>query len=242
MNVEINLLPKKPVKKRLMIYIFSGLLLMFLLIFIFAYVYQQNLQREQSQIEQEIATVRLLQEATSNEEQSSASEEQRLEMTVELLESQGKPTTRLLQTLVEQLPERGFFISFQYEESGTVNLDVQFESQREAASYLHALNDHFIVDEAMINDLITEELIVNEDTANESVMPRYHASYSILIDMPVFSNVDKWDELDEENEERLEEEELGDNFEMEQEDVFNDNNVEIEADRFFSDEDIEEGQ
>jgi type IV pilus assembly protein PilN len=241
MNVEINLLPKKPVKKRLLFYVFSGLLLMFILVFMFAYLYQQNLEREQNQLEQEIQTVRLLQEAETNKEKSSPSEEKRLDKTVELLQNQRKPTTRLLQTLVEQLPKRGFFTMFHYQDPGTVNLNVQFESQREAASYLHALNEHFIVEEAMINDLTTEEMIVNEDTMNESIMPRYNASYTISIYMPVYSNVDKWDELDEEKEESLEGE-LGDNFEMEQEDVFNDDNAEIEDDRIFSDEDIEEGQ
>lgn len=207
MNVEINLLPKKPVKKRMVFYVFSGLLLMFLLVFVFAYLYEQNLQREQSQLEQEIQTVRLLQEAESNQERNSASEEKSLDTIVELVESQRKPTTRLLQTLVEQLPERGFFTNFQYQEPGSVNLTVQFESQREAASYLHTLNEHFIVEEAMINDLTTEELIVNEGTMNESIMPRYLASYTISIHMPVYAYEERWNELDEEREKELEEQE-----------------------------------
>ncbi|WP_416151357.1 PilN domain-containing protein [Salipaludibacillus sp. HK11] len=202
MNVEINLLPKKPVRKRIFIYLFSSLLIIFIIVFIFAFLYQQNLEREQEHLEQEIHTVRLLQEATRNQEQDSSSEEKRLDTIVELLESQRKPTTRLVSTLAEQLPERGFFTNFHYQQPSTVNVDVQFESQREAASYLHALNAHFLFEEVMINDVTTEDLFVpeDEDSADESVMPRYNASYTITINMSVFSNVDLWDELVEERE------------------------------------------
>ncbi|PYZ93630.1 hypothetical protein CR194_10755 [Salipaludibacillus keqinensis] len=214
MNVEINLLPKKPVKKRMLFYVFSGLLILFLLAFIYAYLQKQNLEREQDHLVQELETVQLLQEAERNQELETGSDEERLDRTVELLTSQNKSTPRLLSTFVAQLPERGFFTWFQYEEPGTVNLDVQFESQREAASYLHALNEHYIVDEAMITDLTTEELDENEDTVTMTELPRYHASYTISVNMPVYTNVERWDELEAENE-QVREEEIEDELEEE---------------------------
>ncbi|WP_280769779.1 PilN domain-containing protein [Salipaludibacillus daqingensis] len=239
MNVEINLLPKKPEKKRLFFYIVISLLIMLLIGFTMAFVYQQNLEREERQLDADIETILLLQEAERGQEQSSASEEQRLEKTVDVLESQRRSTTRLLDLLVKKLPERGFFTRFEFQEPGTVNLDVQFETQREAASYLHALNDHFIVEEAMINDVTTEELILNEDEQNQSVLPRYNASYTISIYMPIFSSVERWDDLEQERS-NLVEEEL-DDPEQESDDGDLSDNEQEENRNLFSDDEIEEG-
>lgn len=194
-NVEINLLPEKPAKRRLLLYIFSSLIIVLLLLFIPAFIYQQNLESQKERLEDEIHNLTLRQEAKSSESTGTGSEERRLDEKIESLESVNRSTVRLLNNLTSQLPERGFFLRFEYEDFNAVTLDVQFDTQREAAGYLRALNRLPVVQDAMIDEINTEELGDGTGEADEDALPRYHAVYSIVLDGTVFSNEAKWDDL-----------------------------------------------
>lgn len=217
MNVEINLLPKKTRGNRLQLLLLLLVVVAMMMMFLFTYLYQQNQEQRSQLLEREIENTIDMQQVLTARQANMGSDGSKLETAVEELEAQQKPISRLLETIVRQLPERGFIEEFEYEETGIITTDIQFDEQREAASFLHALDGLAVVEEAMIDQMSAEELIINEDEWNEEVLPRYIATFTITLDLTVLSNSDLWDELEESHEEELDDEELEEGMEGEDE-------------------------
>jgi len=78
------------------------------------------------------------------------------------------------------------FQSFQYNESGIIILTVQFDTSREAAFYLHELEQSVRVNDATLSSVTTEEVqSLNQEETESGILPRYIAQYSIVLNQTI---------------------------------------------------------
>ncbi|MDG5786858.1 hypothetical protein QA612_05085 [Evansella sp. AB-P1] len=194
MNVEINLLPKKPKKNYALVVSLASLLLAVAVLLVLGTFYYQSIQRDLARVESEIETVRQLQEINSGQE-IVTNEAAILDETIQWLEMDSVSSSFVLEAFTSQLPERGFFLNYDYSTGGSVSLRIQFDTQREAASYLHHLNQMNMVENAVLRDLRLEETVIQvedeDEEDEEETVRRYTANYTIQLD---FSQVDRDEE------------------------------------------------
>lgn len=210
MLIEINLLPQKKAKNKSLFWlaIISSIILLIggLLIF---YLYR-SFENKLTSIEQQISTteqlVLLQQEKVVAYKTSNSFSE--LETTVEWAKEYPLKTVPVLKKLTALLPERGFIQSFTYEETGIINLTVQFETSREAAYYLNSIQE---------SDWVTTAKILNLDAVigffdktfgeemdeskikNEKYVPRYLAEFEITLNRDVLKRETEDKTTDENN-------------------------------------------
>lgn len=91
--------------------------------------------------------------------------------------------TDLLQHLVALLPERGFFMKYEYKDKKTVLVEAQFDTLAETSNYLFELTNSPYLATATIEKMETtnfEEINEGEDmTAMNDYLPRYRSLYKI---------------------------------------------------------------
>ncbi|WP_078555368.1 hypothetical protein [Bacillus alkalicellulosilyticus] len=182
MLLEVNLLPekeKRDMTNLLIIGIVAFVIIAMLLTFRFMH---DDLTTDVRTMEQEIMEVKIL----SAEIQSSqvVSEVDRLTTTLETLENHVIPASTLLDYLVALLPERGFFLNFDYQLSGEVNFDASFDQIEQIAAYNQVLTISPIVRDVVISN-ISADALMDEETIEESeFLPRYVASFKLMINSP----------------------------------------------------------
>lgn len=194
MLVEINLLPQKAEKNKTLIWL-SILTVMILLIGGFVlYWFKEKNETKIEGLEQQIATTQQLiaveQEKVDSSETSTSLKE--LESTVQWAKDYPIKTVPIIQKLTRALPEKGYLQTLTYEEVGTINLTVQFETSREAAYYLNSLQESDWVTSVNLLNLnavtgfydkqFKEDEIDNSKLKNEKYIPRYLAEFEIAID------------------------------------------------------------
>ncbi|RAK21383.1 type IV pilus assembly protein PilN [Anoxybacillus vitaminiphilus] len=200
MLVEINLLPKKERKNAALLFI------LFITLFFAAIgsaVFYFYMQRAEQKIESLTKQIEQIKTLRITEEQKLANTEsltavQDLENAVNWAKDYPIKTVLLLKELSKLLPERGFMMNFSYEEAGSIQLTVQFDTSREAAYYLKALSDAEFVAEAYLASLTVEEKkdyisSTNENKTNEmkNVLPRYIGQYQIKVNKEVLKKLEK---------------------------------------------------
>lgn len=185
MLVDINLLPLKETKS-----LKSTILIIAVVTFLLGsatwlgldyYVSENTLQEKERLLEQEKL---LVQTKMKNQDQSTAiTDFAPLVEKVEYIRGKEIAATDLLQHLVALLPERGFFIKYEYKDRNSIKVEVQFDTLAETSNYLHELTNSPYIKEASIDKMQTtnfEEVNEGEDlTAFENILPRYRAQYII---------------------------------------------------------------
>ncbi|MGE7119987.1 hypothetical protein ACQKIC_07230 [Peribacillus sp. NPDC046944] len=200
MLVDINLLPKKEKRNpRFFIY------LIFLLILALAagtlFYWQYSLQSDRIRsMDKQILQVR---EATATVEQNmintqkSGNSVTELHSIIDWADTFPIDTVFVLNQLTFLLPERGFFDAFSYNEDGSIQLTVQFDTSRQAAYYLSELTKSKLIGTAELVSVTTEEMereIENVEEETEAFLPRYLAVYTIILDKPAVKEAIKDDE------------------------------------------------
>lgn len=198
MFVEINLLPQKEQKNKHFIILLFILFLIGAAILAAAFFLARSYDGKIAKTDQEISQVR---ELAALQEQKLAEFEQSesvgiLSNAVKWAETYPLKTVPLIKQLTVLLPERGFIRSLSYDETGSVSLTVQFDTNREAAYYLKNLLDAGWVTDASLQSLTTEEL--QEEAAEELAegettraaeeekpVPRYVGEYVLTIDKDI---------------------------------------------------------
>ncbi|MGB3261502.1 hypothetical protein [Paenisporosarcina sp.] len=118
---------------------------------------------------------------------------QKLQKTVDWVEAYQYDTLPLIRQLTALLPERGFFMNFSFTSPNVAEINVQFDTSREAAFYLMQLKASEMITEVKLTSLtyqpMEEPEAESEEEASagttttieqaEPVMPRYLASYSL---------------------------------------------------------------
>lgn len=193
MLVDINLLPKKaPRKAGLPVFIIFFLVLTAIGIGLFYWQYtakQDSLASLQSQTLRMEETIAVQSQKIATFESSNSAAE--LEKIVEWARDYPIETVPVLQHLISFLPERGFFQNFAYNDDGSIDLSIQFDSSREAAFYLTKLTESEWINEAKLTGITTSAEIIdlkdqeekenNSKLINDPFMPRYLALYTLSL-------------------------------------------------------------
>ena len=172
MQPDINLLPKYERQSSLISIIFISAFVIWLLVTAFV-IYQYV--HTKSSLKQVNAQVEELTEKKTNLEQEVAAmqsvEQESLASAVEYAESVTFPTSRLIDSLINSLPEHAYFTNYDYNE-GEIKIQSQFETMDVAADYVAKL-----VASDYINDVKVEKVeafdIEENDQVNFNTVPRY---------------------------------------------------------------------
>ncbi len=157
MLVEINLLPKKEPKKVNVLVISSVLIALFLLVTAFYFYQIKTTKNDIASVDKKIAEVQKLETELQNQLNAGASTNSvtQLKNGIAWADKNRIETIPVMRHLTSLLPERGFIQTFAYQESGTVTLTVQFDTEQEAASYLDSLNQSSWISTASLKSLNT---------------------------------------------------------------------------------------
>lgn len=204
MLVEINLLPQKEEKNKSLLLLVISLIVILLIGGTFAYLLNRTYSSKLSSMEKQITTneklVALEQEKMIAKENANSYTE--LENTVKWAEEYPIKTVPMLQKLTALLPERGFIQTFNYVNTGIVQVGIQFESSREAAYYLSSLQEsNWVKDSKLLSvDAITSfydkkfgdsgKEIDKSKLKNETYLPRYLSQYEITLNIDVLKEED----------------------------------------------------
>ncbi|MBB6445869.1 PilN domain-containing protein [Bacillus benzoevorans] len=196
MLVEINLLPQKNSKSKL-IFVMIGIIIFLFVATSAFFVWQINakeakLSETQNQLDTKLAMIE--QKNQQLKEYNASTSVQELEQAIKWADTQSFDSVFLLDQLTKMLPERGFILDFKIDENYKINQVIQFDTRSDAAYYLHTLLAHDWVEEAVISEAKSDELDLGADTEegktasvsyyNESnVLPRYIAQYEIILNL-----------------------------------------------------------
>lgn len=180
MLVEINLLPKRERKSRLLpllLIVAAVLLLVGATTFYFVI---QRMEQQIAQIKTELDQTKALRiaEEEKQTEGTDASVAVQLQEAIQWAEQYPLHTVLLLRELIERLPERGFLMNVSYARDGAIQLTVQFDTTRESAAYLQALKEA-----SFIADVKLTSLTATEGKSEEGTMPRYVGQFSVQLNM-----------------------------------------------------------
>lgn len=195
MLVEINLLPKKEHKNSSQLIIV--LLSMVMVAVSVAVVYWQghSYENRMEAVDKQIKSIQSLnaaQQAKLTEDESSNSAV-KLQAAVQWAEQYPFETVTVLRNVIILLPDRGFIQDFEYSNTNSVVVKVQFDATRDAAFYLSSLKQADWVEEVNILNVVAETK--NEETADNTtdinreearILPRYSAEYEITFRPELF--------------------------------------------------------
>lgn len=193
MLVEINLLPQKAKRSIKAVIITSAIVLVTLSLYIVGYFWYDSKLATIANLEAETQIVVKLRELAEQKKEEAAPVDsiEQLQEKINWIEGQQISIVSLLNHFVGLLPPRGYFMSYQYSDQGTVSVTVQFDSAREAATYLHSLNESPFVRQVMLQQLNISELNDEDTEERFEYLPRYIASYQIEIDRESAKGSDK---------------------------------------------------
>ncbi|WP_128755800.1 PilN domain-containing protein [Bacillus sp. LL01] len=205
MLVDIDLLPKRKSRNITtpLVYGICAFFLLFVAIILltFTNMVKNDVQTAEQDLEM-VQQLRIAKEEAMNRPQNSSSA-QRLEDTVVWAEEYPLEMVPVMQDLIRLLPERGFIQSFTYDETGLLNLSVQFDESRDAAYFLYHLNESPLYHSIDLSSISTVD-VGTEETVG--VLPRYIGQYTLGFDRNAFQAVDE-EEAEEEDGTVTEEEE-----------------------------------
>lgn len=191
-QISINLLPRKQRKQRFnkvfMLPILIAFILLIAAVFVIQWSKNEELSLLESRLEQAEQEKLLLEQQNAVNEPSGGITD--LESAITFMEDYPIPTVEVLDYFTGLLPERGFFESFQYTDTGLITLTVQFDLSREAAFYLYQLEQSDRVVEASLQSIVTEE-IDTKAAGTEEILPRYIAQYTVMLNKQTFREDDE---------------------------------------------------
>jgi type IV pilus assembly protein PilN len=179
--IDINLLPQKEKKRTVFTYSVLGTAGVFILIVLFMMLTWQNMIADTKRTENKIESAKKIIEVQQTKVFGAGTSDStgQLSEAVQKMMTYPVKTVPLLNQLISLLPERGFFMDFEYSGRDVINLTIQFDSSREAAFYLSNLRAVDWIKEAEILEITTEETGVYE---TKDILPRYLAAYSLHLD------------------------------------------------------------
>ncbi len=191
MLVEINLLPKKEHKKSSMFLItIAGIFLLSISASIIL-IQGNRYEDRMASLDKQIGSVQKLNEAqqaklTEGENSNSAV---KLQEAVDWAEQYPPETVPLLQNVIALLPERGFIQRFEYSNTNSVVIQIQFDASRDAAFYLSLLKQSDWVEKVSLMNIVAETEVdvaasaeANASSTEEDeakTLPRYSAKFEI---------------------------------------------------------------
>ncbi|RXT14695.1 hypothetical protein [Ammoniphilus sp. CFH 90114] len=188
MLIDINLLPQK--EKKSFSYVLSLLVAILILLAVGGWVYLQHSQLKRelqvSQQQLELArNLRVIQEQKTSQE-AVPSSSLLLEEKVKWLGAIPISTVNILNHLVQLLPERGFFLQYQYSAEGELSITVQFDTLREVSGYVSELRASKNLESVEISNIATSPVTLpsyleGDQEASKQYMPRYIAQFRLKL-------------------------------------------------------------
>ncbi|KEF39447.1 hypothetical protein M670_01215 [Schinkia azotoformans MEV2011] len=187
MLIDINLLPRKERKSLATLLVAIGLILLFIFGSVFLFISYQSTKTELNSLKSQLQTtsqLRAIQEQKLGENNTTSAVDE-LKSTIEWTEKLPISSVTLLDHLTSLLSERGFILNINYQDSGTVTLNVQFDTNREAAYYLNELEQSDVIQKVTLNSLATSGQEMEEsnkpvkDVLDKILVLRYLATYQI---------------------------------------------------------------
>ena len=178
MLVDINLLPEKERERSTLLIAALAILGVAILFWAVLFLYSNQLTKKTLQLETQTAAIHMSQEGIREElaPTTTSSELQQLGKTVQWAESYRYETLPLLRELIALLPNRGFFISFDFSAPHEAQVTVQFDEKKDAAHYLTRMNASPFVTAATVESIVAVEL---DEEEGEQILPRFEAVYQV---------------------------------------------------------------
>lgn len=179
MLAEINLLPKKDIKNQA-----KKIIVMIILVsFIFAVVLflvqmrslsnqEESMKLEQTALEKQLQIIQEKGTLASN-----ANSLALLQSAIDFVEVTSIDVVPILDEVTKLLPERGYVLEYDQVDVKTVNIKIQFDTNREAAYYLTRMIDSSYFEQVMLQKLNAMTGNVN----GEDGVPRVEATYQVKV-------------------------------------------------------------
>ncbi|WP_052343503.1 PilN domain-containing protein [Bacillus massiliigorillae] len=169
MLVEINLLPKKEPRNYKLISISAVVIILILALSVFFYFTYDSYKKESAQLDEQIMTTKQIAGIVQSQNDAATRNDsaQQLKSYIEWSELDRVKTVPLLVHIIGLLPERGYFMNFNYVTEGTIQLSVQFDTSKEAADYLNSLSASSWITEAKLTSLATTTNPYEEEEKNK---------------------------------------------------------------------------
>lgn len=180
MLIDINLLPNKPKRSFSFILIPISAGAVILVVFLWMFFSSHQLKSEQVTLTDRLEVTSELMNALQSNDVEAASSGQTLQEYVDWLDGVEFSTVKLLDDLVARLPERGYFMNYDFDGSETVTLTVQFDQMKEVSQYLSELNSSENVRSASVLTVTAADL-TEEVEEDGRILPRYVTEYEIVI-------------------------------------------------------------
>ncbi|WP_312098089.1 hypothetical protein [Niallia sp.] len=203
MLVNINLLPKKERRSNKSIYILFiftvvAILCLIAMLFLGHFIQKKNdeLAQQVNKIKEQVETSQTM--LTTYENSNAAGE---LEKAVIWAEDYPLKTVPVIRELTSYLPERGFILSFLYNEDGTIQLEAQFDTTREAAYYLNRLMDSAWITDVTLSKLSATTITTSVDEgalSTEQDVQRYNGSFQIFLSKETIKEEEQMDQQEKE--------------------------------------------
>lgn len=128
----------------------------------------------------------------------STNEIENLKQYVKQLNDTPNNTVELMQHFTQLLPKRGYVRNIDFDKAEKISLEVQFDTIREASTYLNALSSSPYVQDVSMEDMKAEEFYEKmQEEENwklaESLKPRYLTKYTIMLNQKEIAKLKKED-------------------------------------------------
>lgn len=128
----------------------------------------------------------------------STNEIENLKQYVKQLNDTPNNTVELMQHFTQLLPKRGYVRNIDFNKTEKISLEVQFDTIREASTYLNALSSSPYVQDVSMEDMKAEEFYEKmQEEENwklaESLKPRYLTKYTIMLNQKEIAKLKKED-------------------------------------------------
>ena len=182
MLVDINLLPEKEKERSRLLIAALAILGAAILLWLAFFILSNNLVKETETLEQQLIVLQESQEEIRSELQKtdSGDEKKLLASTVDWAEDYQFDTVPLLHELINLLPERGFFQTFDFTGPNLATVIVQFDTKQGGAYYYTRLKSSQSISEIRLDSVKVDNGSTEETNSATGVLPRYLATYSIL--------------------------------------------------------------
>lgn len=198
--MNINLLPIRE-RRNYAIFISIGALVM---VIIFAATFltlsYNKSKAELADANMQLENMKGLRELQEQEYEKvvSTNEIENLKNYVKQLNDTPNNTVELMQHFTQLLPKRGYVRNIDFDKAEKISLEVQFDTIREASTYLNALSSSPYVQDVSMEDMKAEEFYEKmQEEENwklaESLKPRYLTKYTIMLNQKEIAKLKKED-------------------------------------------------
>lgn len=185
-TVEINLLPEKEKRDITNLVVILVIALILLSSSLVLRYFHSNAVEEVEQVQKEIQEVQILSQSLREQmELQQGSDLDRLAEKVYSLEGVLVPASSLLDLLVGLLPERGYFLNYDYSLPDVVTFNASFVELEDIAYYSNILFQSEIIKEVQISNINTHfpPGMDEDEFSRDEILPRYVGSFQLKINM-----------------------------------------------------------